>query len=178
MRWLALGYNVPINPSKNRVYIWRKLKEFGAEYFKQGVAVLPYTKQSYSQFKSLSQKIKDMGGDASIVELKFIDNEDDLDMVTKFKAQYFNELSALKEDCLAVIHDIYAKTGTAIEDYQAEKIKKMVRQFNKTKQRNHFDSSLIKDIELSLYKITDIVMDNSNDATSSLISYINKQLKK
>ena len=26
IRWLALGYSVPVNPSKNRVYIWRKLK--------------------------------------------------------------------------------------------------------------------------------------------------------
>ena len=33
LRWLALGYSVPINPSKNRVYVWRKLKEYGAEYF-------------------------------------------------------------------------------------------------------------------------------------------------
>ena len=39
LRWLALGYSVPVNPSKNRVYVWRKLKEYGAEYFKQGVAV-------------------------------------------------------------------------------------------------------------------------------------------
>ena len=39
--WLGLGYNVPVNPSKNRVYVWRKLKEFGASYFKQGVAILP-----------------------------------------------------------------------------------------------------------------------------------------
>ena len=41
--WLALSYNVPINPSKARVYVWRKLKEIGAEYFKQGVALLPNT---------------------------------------------------------------------------------------------------------------------------------------
>ena len=34
--WLALSYNVPINPSKVRVYVWRKLKEFGAEYLRQG----------------------------------------------------------------------------------------------------------------------------------------------
>lgn len=26
IRWLALGYSVPVNPSKNRVYVWRKLK--------------------------------------------------------------------------------------------------------------------------------------------------------
>ena len=71
IRWLALGYSVPVNPSKNRVYVWRKLKEYGAEYFKQGVALLPYNRQSYTKFKYLSAKILEMGGEASIVEMKF-----------------------------------------------------------------------------------------------------------
>ena len=57
IRWLALGYSVPVNPSKNRVYIWRKLKEYGAEYFKQGVAILPYNRQSYTKLKHLQAKI-------------------------------------------------------------------------------------------------------------------------
>lgn len=61
IRWLALGYSVPVNPSKNRVYVWRKLKEYGAEYFKQGVALLPYNRQSYTKFKYLSAKILEMG---------------------------------------------------------------------------------------------------------------------
>ena len=52
IRWLALGYSVPVNPSKNRVYIWRKLKEYGAEYFKQGVAVLLNSAQSMQLFSA------------------------------------------------------------------------------------------------------------------------------
>lgn len=60
--WLALSYNVPINPSKARVYVWRKLKEIGAEYFKQGVALLPNTAQSMQQFSALAQKIRQLGG--------------------------------------------------------------------------------------------------------------------
>ena len=87
LRWLALGYSVPVNPSKNRVYVWRKLKEYGAEYFKQGVAVLPYNRQSYTRFKYLSAKILEMGGEASIVEMKFMDPRDEKDMVARFRAQ-------------------------------------------------------------------------------------------
>ena len=59
IRWLALGYSVPVNPSKNRVYVWRKLKEYGAEYFKQGVALLPYNRQSYTKFKSFGENSGD-----------------------------------------------------------------------------------------------------------------------
>ena len=31
VKWIGLGYNLPVNPSKNRVYVWRKLKEMGAK---------------------------------------------------------------------------------------------------------------------------------------------------
>ena len=84
IRWLALGYSVPVNPSKNRVYIWRKLKEYGAEYFKQGVAILPYNRQSYTKLKHLQAKILEMGGEASIVEMKFLDPKDEREMVRSF----------------------------------------------------------------------------------------------
>ena len=96
IRWLALGYSVPVNPSKNRVYIWRKLKEYGAEYFKQGVAILPYNRQSYTKLKHLQAKILEMGGEASIVEMKFLDPKDEREMVSRFRKQALEELSQLK----------------------------------------------------------------------------------
>lgn len=101
-----LGYSVPVNPSKNRVYVWRKLKEYGAEYFKQGVAVLPYNRQSYTRFKYLSAKILEMGGEASIVEMKFMDPRDEKDMVARFRAQALEELSQLKDDCAEVLRQL------------------------------------------------------------------------
>ena len=103
IRWLALGYSVPVNPSKNRVYIWRKLKEYGAEYFKQGVAILPYNRQSYTKLKHLQAKILEMGGEASIVEMKFLDPKDEREMVSRFRKQALEELSQLKEDCAQVL---------------------------------------------------------------------------
>ena len=53
-KWLALGYSLPINPSRNRVYVWRKLKELGAEYFKQGVAILPGNKKNSARLARLA----------------------------------------------------------------------------------------------------------------------------
>ena len=108
IRWLALGYSVPVNPSKNRVYIWRKLKEYGAEYFKQGVAILPYNRQSYTKLKHLQAKILEMGGEASIVEMKFLDPKDEREMVSRFRKQALEELSQLKEDCAQVLERLRA----------------------------------------------------------------------
>lgn len=176
MRWLALGYNVPINPSKNRVYIWRKLKELGAEYFKQGVAVLPLNKFNYAQFKTLASKIISMGGEASIVELKFIDSQDELEMIAKFKHQYASELSKLKDDCTQIITDIGSGAGHLVSEYDAERVKKMVRKFNKSKQRNHFDSNLVEDIETALLSLSDILKQGKGEISTQLIKFLEKQL--
>lgn len=176
MRWLALGYNVPINPSKNRVYIWRKLKEYGAEYFKQGVAVLPLNKLNYSQFRTLATKISSMGGEASIVELKFIDPQDEHEMISKFKHQYTMELSKLKEDCSGIISEISCGAGQLISEYDAERIKKMVRKFNKSKKRNHFDSNLVEDIETALLSLSDILKQGKGEISTQLIKFLEKQL--
>lgn len=150
LRWLALGYSVPVNPSKNRVYVWRKLKEYGAEYFKQGVAVLPYNRQSYTRFKYLSAKILEMGGEASIVEMKFMDPRDEKDMVARFRAQALEELSQLKDDCAEVLRQLAA--GGFTED-QSEQVKRMIRRYSKARSRNHFGLSAAQDVEKGLYSI-------------------------
>lgn len=60
--WLSVSYNVPIQPSKNRVYIWRKLKEMGAEYLKHGVAVLPNTHRNLQNIRTLGGQNQGHGG--------------------------------------------------------------------------------------------------------------------
>ena len=111
--WLALGYTVPVSPSKARVYIWRKLKECGAEYFKQGVAVLPNFSQSMQQFSMLAQKIRQMGGEASIVELRFIDPVDEAQMTARFRKQVENEYQELvKRYCKTRSKDYFQETDT------------------------------------------------------------------
>ena len=77
LTWLALGYSIPMNPSRNRVYVWRKLKEFGAEYFRQGVALLPNRKNALAQFTALAEKIRSFGGTASLMEMRFVDPADE-----------------------------------------------------------------------------------------------------
>ena len=85
-KWLALGYSVPASPSKSRVYVWRKLKELGAQYFKPTVAILPNTPQNLRRFSLLSEKIKEIEGEAWVVELNFVTAEDNEEMAQRFIA--------------------------------------------------------------------------------------------
>lgn len=177
LKWLALGYSVPISPSKNRVYVWRKLKEFGAEYFKQGVAVLPYSKSSFSKFSHLAEKIKEMGGEASIIELKFTDPNDELFFVQKFQMQEIQEFNQLKNDCFDVISKISKQTSAAFSEFENDEIKKLLRRYSKAKQRNHFCSNLNEDIEIALRSLLEILYKKTDFTAVQLLKSIEKVLK-
>ncbi len=176
IRWLALGYSVPVNPSKNRVYVWRKLKEYGAEYFKQGVALLPYNRQSYTKFKYLSAKILEMGGEASIVEMKFLDPRDERETVSRFRAQAMEELSQLKNDCAQVLAQL-SSGGQLFTEDQTEQVKKMIRRYSKARSRNHFGLSAAQDVEAGLYAIISAARQASAELSAQLARAMDKAIK-
>ncbi len=137
MTWLALGYNVPANPSKSRVYVWRKLREFGAGYFKQGVALLPKNAQSLQQFRALAGKIREMGGDATLAELRFLEAADEQRTIRQFREQVRDEYRELARDCLALA-DILRQNLWA--DGHSERLRKVLARYGKVKSRDFFKS--------------------------------------
>ena len=162
IRWLALGYSVPVNPSKNRVYIWRKLKEYGAEYFKQGVAILPYNRQSYTKLKHLQAKILEMGGEASIVEMKFLDPKDEREMVSRSRKQVLEQLRRGEQ---------------AFTEDQSEQVKRMIRRYSKARSRNHFGLSTAQDVEKGLYAIISVARQASAELSGQLVKAMDKAIK-
>lgn len=177
LRWLALGYSVPINPSKNRVYVWRKLKEYGAEYFKQGVAILPYNRASYTRFRHLSGKINEMGGESSIVEMKFLDPRDEREMIARFRAQAVEELTALRDESFALLSQLTRAAAGPVSDQQAEEIKKIIKRYSKARSRNHFALALAQDVENSLYSIISALRLSSESLAFQLTKAMEKALK-
>ena len=145
-------------------------------YFKQGVALLPYNRQSYTKFKYLSAKILEMGGEASIVEMKFLDPKDEREVVSRFRTQALEELSQLKQDCAQVLSEL--KNGGAIftED-QSEQVKKMIRRYSKARSRNHFGLSTAQDVEKGLYAIISTARQASSELSAQLAKAMDKAVK-
>ena len=73
--WLLFLYKVPHEPSSRRVYVWRKLKSFGAILLHDSAWVLPLTSRSMEQFEWLATEITALGGDALIWEARLTVNE-------------------------------------------------------------------------------------------------------
>src|SRR5215218_9109418 len=61
-RWLILVYQLPREPSRHRVAVWRKLRTLGALYLQDGVAALPEDAVTREQLEWLQLRIKEAGG--------------------------------------------------------------------------------------------------------------------
>jgi len=99
-KWLLLAYNVPRQPSANRVYVWRKLKKLGAVALQDAVWVLPNTPQTLEQLRWLAAEIVEMSGEASLWDSKRVLDGQDVVLVKEFEAKvqesYKQILSSLK----------------------------------------------------------------------------------
>lgn len=147
MTWLGLAYSVPVNPSKSRVYVWRKLKEFGAGYLKQGVAILPKSSQSVAKFSALAAKIQEMNGEATMIELRFLEPRDEAETISRFQHQSESEYRELLRDCAAVLASIRDIVDPA---ERSERMRKLVKRYGKVKSRDFFRSRSHADIAAAL----------------------------
>ena len=64
--WLLLTYKLPTEPSRRRVYVWRKLKRLGAIKIFEAVWVLPENFRTREQFQWLAAEIQEMGGESMV----------------------------------------------------------------------------------------------------------------
>ena len=160
--WLALSYNVPINPSNIRVYVWRKLKEIGAEYFKQGVAVLPNSAQSMQLFSALAKKIRELGGEACIVELRFTDPADEVMMTGRFRKQTEEEYSQLLADCAEALRRLRSP-GLLFSPKEEDQLRQVVKRYRKARARDYFHAGAAGEIEAGINEIIESVRGVASD---------------
>ena len=68
VRWLILIYQLPREPSRHRVAVWRRLKDLGAIYLQDGAAALPDDAVTREQLEWLQLRVREAGGEATLWE--------------------------------------------------------------------------------------------------------------
>jgi hypothetical protein len=68
VRWLLLVYTIPPTPTRLRALIWRKLKQLGAVYLRDGVCVLPDQTATRADLRAIADNVRAFGGHASLAE--------------------------------------------------------------------------------------------------------------
>jgi len=84
--WLLLIHQIPPKPNYFRVKIWRRLQRLGAVGIKNSVYALPSNDQAHEDLNWVLREIVEGGGDASLVEARFIEGLGDEQVKEMFRS--------------------------------------------------------------------------------------------
>ncbi len=130
--WLGITYTAPAKPSRARVYIWRKLKELGAEYY-HGMAMVPQTPKLQESIKKLTARMRELGAEVSVLEIRFVDLQDEEKVVSQFKRQAENDFRELFLDFAR----LYEELGEPL-DGEEDQGRMLRRRYGKVRSRDFF----------------------------------------
>jgi hypothetical protein len=105
-RWLLLIHQIPPKPNYLRVKIGRRLQRLGAVAIKNSVYALPKDDQTYEDFQWVVREIVEGGGDASVVEARFVDGMTDEHVEGLFHAARESDYSAIVDEARKLALDL------------------------------------------------------------------------
>src|SRR6266702_8125951 len=85
-RWMLLIHQIPPRPAYLRVKVGRHLQRIGAVAIKNSVYALPRNDETQEDFQWVLREVVKGGGDASIVEARFIDGLSDEQVLALFQS--------------------------------------------------------------------------------------------
>jgi hypothetical protein len=83
-RWVLFMPTIPAKPASVRVKIWRRLQAIGAVGLRGSVYALPNKEECVEIFEWVSRELRELGGQASICEGRFLDDSSDDDIERRF----------------------------------------------------------------------------------------------
>lgn len=126
-RWIVLTYRVPREPTANRVYVWRKLKQLGAVALQDAAWVLPATPKTQEHLQWLAAEIAELGGQARLWEAALLLELGDESLRRRFEA-------AVTAECRAILAALRRRR----RDLPA-----LARRFQQVVARDYFASELV-----------------------------------
>lgn len=99
MNWRTLIYQIPREPQKNRMAVWRRLKSIGALNVFQSVWILPDTEEAKEEFKKLEKQIISCGGQSISCITYIEDQAKDNKLIEQFNRERELDYRELIEKC-------------------------------------------------------------------------------
>src|SRR6266511_1009803 len=119
VRWMLLIHQIPPTPAYLRVKVGRHLHRIGAVAIKNSVYALPRNDETQEDFQWVLREIVKGGGDASIVEARFIEGLSDEQVIGLFQAAREADYRELANQARAVAA-AFPKRGSVPENRRAE----------------------------------------------------------
>lgn len=96
--WLLLTFTLPTKRASQRVEVWRKLQRYGTVPLGNSGYLLPGSPVNEERFQWLATAIRKYGGDASIVQVRSIDNISTPQLIGRFAEARAGEYQELIQE--------------------------------------------------------------------------------
>jgi DNA-binding transcriptional regulator PaaX len=158
IRWLILIYQLPREPSRHRVAVWRRLKALGALYLQDGAAALPDDVVTREQLEWLQVRVREAGGEATLWEA--------LPNTVAENAALVEEFRALREAAYRELIDAadglrQKATMGAGQTSLLDGLARIERDFRNERRRDYFRSPLRKVADAAIRDARRVVKDRS-----------------
>ena len=140
MKFWALSYSLPANPSRYRVAVWKKLKEIGAVYLQPAVAVVPQRDGLIDALDALKETIRSYGGKSAVLTMEFADKADEAAMLDQINQARTEEYYAISHDVrrLAAQLDWEKKNGEIDVRYFQQEFRRLKKRLDLAKKHDFF----------------------------------------
>jgi hypothetical protein len=167
--FLVFTYKIPGSQSNSRVYVWRMMKEFGAVFLQQGVALLPDSDDLSVRLGALRKKVRSLGGISTLGKLHFSEEEDEKEIVAEFVKQVDEEYEEFTANCRKLVNEVKNEASSGEYNFSEiteneEEYKKFQRWYEKIGKKNYFQSErkalaadVLKEAKEELQKYSDEV---------------------
>ncbi len=102
--WLLLIFSLPAKKSSQRVGIWRKLQRYGTLPLRNSGYVLPNTLSNQERFEWLATTIRAFKGEASVLQVRAIDDLPNEALKEKFREERKPDYKAFIREVLSLKH--------------------------------------------------------------------------
>lgn len=167
--FLVFTYKIPGSQSNSRVYVWRMMKEFGAVFLQQGVALFPDVDTLSARLGTLRKKVRSLGGISTLGKLHFSQEEDEKEIIAEFVRQVDGEYEEFTANCKKLVDEVKNEVSSGEYNFSEiteneEEYKKFQRWYEKIGKKNYFQSErkalaadVLKEAKEELQKYSDEV---------------------
>ena len=157
-RWLILVYQLPREPSRYRVAVWRKLRTLGAIYLQDGAVALPQDAVTREQLEWLQLRIREAGGEATLWEAKPATLAEEKALVEDFRSSREEAYANIISEAERVRQKAVMGVGKGL----GEELRKLERELRAERRRDYFGSPLRKEAASALKAAREAVRESAS----------------
>ncbi|MDG6905596.1 MAG: hypothetical protein JRN20_07420 [Nitrososphaerota archaeon] len=136
-RWLMVAYDLPTEPSKFRVKVWRDLKSQGGLYPEMSFCILPNTEKVLRKLDEVRSEISKVGN-VLVLQTEGFTRQDNKSLLSMIRDQTERQYAEILEECQEFLDEIKSNIAQGVfKDEEIQELDKSLESLNRWFEETH-----------------------------------------